>query len=146
MRERSNVTWAERQERSTVMRSQMLLISCAAVRVPAIATVSHSASKQRGLINPGASAAPPRCCKHEAQTFRGVLLFTPCNKDYRGVNNGCESCLCFHFPKRINVFIENIQTGISIIAERVKRCRSAVNQSIKPGMTPKHSPHSSTGQ
>lgn len=32
-REKSGVTWAEREERRTVMRSQMLLISCVAVRV-----------------------------------------------------------------------------------------------------------------
>lgn len=48
MREKRNMTRAEREERSTVMRSQMLLISCVAVRVPAIATMSHSTSKQRG--------------------------------------------------------------------------------------------------
>lgn len=58
-RGKGNVRWAGREERSTVTRSQMLLISCvAAVRVAAMATVSHSASKQRGgPINPGASVA-----------------------------------------------------------------------------------------
>lgn len=50
-----NATGAEREERSTVMRSQMLLISCAAVRVPAMATVSHGTSKQRRP-----DAPPPR--------------------------------------------------------------------------------------
>lgn len=38
---------AKTEERSTVMRSQMLLISCVAFRAPAIATMSHSTSKQR---------------------------------------------------------------------------------------------------
>lgn len=47
MKEKRRKTRAEREERSTVMRSQMLLISCAAVRVPAIATMSHSSGKQR---------------------------------------------------------------------------------------------------
>lgn len=44
------MTRAEREERSTVMQSQMLLISCVAVRVPAIATMSHSTSKQRECL------------------------------------------------------------------------------------------------
>lgn len=48
-RKKRNMKRAEREERSTVMRSQMLLISCVAVRVPAIATMSHSTSKQREL-------------------------------------------------------------------------------------------------
>lgn len=48
-RKKRNRTRAEREERSTVMRSQMLLISCVAVRVPAIATMSHSTSKQRQM-------------------------------------------------------------------------------------------------
>lgn len=49
------------------MRSQMLLISCAAVRVPAIATMSHSASKQgEALETQSGSAAPSRFHKHTA--------------------------------------------------------------------------------
>lgn len=41
--------WRRREGRegSTVMWNQMLLISCVTVRAPAIATVSHSTSKQR---------------------------------------------------------------------------------------------------
>lgn len=50
MREKRNMARAEREERSTVMQSQMLLISCVAVRVPAIATMSHSTSKQRECL------------------------------------------------------------------------------------------------
>lgn len=37
----------EGREGSTVMWNQMLLISCVTVRAPAIATMSHSTSKQR---------------------------------------------------------------------------------------------------
>lgn len=52
MREKRNVTRAEREGRSTVMRSQMLLISYVAVKVPTIATMSHNTGKQSEcLIN-----------------------------------------------------------------------------------------------
>lgn len=119
MRERRNKRRAEREERSTVMRSQMLLISCAAVRVPAIATMSHSAGKQRERLRkpkPQRGTFPLLQAQHSAREATETLCQTctvflrkarlqvhlsEITANLEEVQNGAAACLRFHFPKRI---------------------------------------------
>ena len=130
------MTRAERGERSTVMQRQMLLISCVAVRVLAMATMSHGTSKQResGSMPPSAFTSVLQC---EA-SHKNVLL------------HECSVFLCSE--SSVQVHLLEITANVwkpafaftflnTQKAELLKHCRPwQINQSIKRAMTKKIQP------
>lgn len=101
------------------MRSQMLLISCAAVRVPAIATMSHSAGKQRERLRKAKAAAwhlpaftspaqrersrsnaPPKACAVYPREARLQVHLAEITADLEEVRHAAATRLCFRRPER----------------------------------------------